>query len=75
MDDSEAVFEEVGGSSLTTAQLCKDIWASEKPFAWQIHKSLYDAAQDLNLNTELGEIAQLAQRCQGDRNFRILSYK
>lgn len=74
LDDSEAVFEEVGGSSLTTAQLCKDIWASEKPFAWQIHKSLYDAAQDLNLNTELGEIAQLAQRCQGDRNFRILSY-
>lgn len=74
LDDSEAVFEEVGGSSLTTARLCKDIWASEKTFAWQIHKSLYDAAQDLNLNTELGEIAQLAQRCQGDRNFRILSY-
>ena len=42
LDDSKAVFEEVGGSSLTTAQLCKDIWASEKTFAWQIHKSLYD---------------------------------
>jgi len=74
LDDSEAVFEEVGGSSLTTAQLCKDIWASEKTFVWQIHKSLYDAAQDLNMNTELGEIARLAQRCQEDQNFRILSY-
>lgn len=74
MDDSKAVFEEVGGSSLTTAQLCKDIWASEKTFAWQIHKSLYDAARDLDMNTELGEIARLAQRCQKDQNFRILSY-
>ena len=68
LDDSKAVFEEVGGSSLTTAQLCKDIWASEKTFAWQIHKSLYDAARDLDMNTELGEIARLAQRCQKDQN-------
>ena len=74
LDDSKAVFEEVGGSSLTTAQLCKDIWASEKTFAWQIHKSLYDAARDLDMNTELGEIARLAQRCQRNQNFRILSY-
>lgn len=74
LDDSKAVFEEVGGSSFTTAQLCKDIWASEKTFAWQIHKSLYDAARDLDMNTELGEIARLAQRCQKDQNFRILSY-
>lgn len=74
LDDSEAVFEEVGGSSLTMAQLCKDIWVDEKTFAWQIHKSLYDAARDLDMNTELGEIARLAQKCQRNHNFRILSY-
>ena len=74
LDDSEAVFQEVGGTSLTTAQLCKDVWADEKTFAWQIHKSLYDKARELNVNTELGEIAQLAQKCLKDQNFRILTY-
>lgn len=64
----------LGMERKTVAQLCKDIWASEKTFAWQIHKSLYDAARDLDMNTELGEIARLAQRCQKDQNFRILSY-
>ena len=74
LDDSEAVFQEVGGTSLTTAQLCKDVWADEKTFAWQIHKSLYDKARELDVNTELGEIAQLAQKCLKDQNFRILTY-
>lgn len=74
LDDSKAVFEEVGGTSLTTAQLCKDVWADEKTFAWQIHHSLYDKAQELDVNTELGEIAQLAQKCRKDQNFRILTY-
>ena len=74
LDDSEAVFQEVGGTSLTTAQLCKDVWADEKTFAWQIHKSLYDKARELDVNTELGEIAQLAQKCLKDHNLRILNY-
>ena len=74
LDDSEAVFQEVGGTSLTTAQLCKDVWADEKTFAWQIHQSLYDKARELDVNTELGEIAQLAQKCRKDQNFRILTY-
>lgn len=26
------------------------------------------------MNTELGEIAQLAQKCRKDQNFRILTY-
>lgn len=74
LDDSEAVFQEVSGTSLTTAQLCKDVWADEKTFAWQIHQSLYDKARELDVNTELGEIAQLAQKCRKDQNFRILTY-
>lgn len=74
LDDSDAVFQEVGGTSLTTAQMCKDVWRDEKTFAWQIHRSLYDKARGLDRNTELGEIARLAQICQEDPNFRILSY-
>lgn len=74
LDDPEAVFQKVGGTSLTTAQMCRDIWHDEETFVWQIHKSLYGQAHPLSDTTELGEIAQLAEKCQSDRNFRILTY-
>lgn len=74
-DDSNKLADKVGGSSLTTAQMCKDIFKNERDFLWEVHQSLYPQKSfTLKKGSELEAVARLANRHKNLRHFRILTY-
>lgn len=74
LDEATKVFDMVGGTSLTTAQLCKDIYIDELSFVWKIHNSLYQKERPLSQESELSQIAKISEKCKDNRRFRILTY-
>ena len=74
LDDADKVFDMVGGTSLTTAQMCKDVYTDDLSFVWKIHNSLYREEKPLSQESELSQIAKIAGKCKDNRRFRILTY-
>lgn len=74
-DNPDNLAAKVGGSSLTTAQLCRDVYNSEPDFLWKVHESLYPHKNfSIDRNSELASVARLSDRCKNLRHFRILTY-
>lgn len=74
-DNPDNLSKKVGGSSLTTAQLCRDIYKDETDYLWKVHESLYPHEKfSLNGKSELAAVARLSDRCKMLRHFRILTY-
>ncbi len=64
-DNPDNLAAKVGGSSLTTAQLCRDVYNSEPDFLWKVHESLYPHKNfSIDRNSELASVARLSDRCK-----------
>lgn len=72
--DSEKLGKRIGGSSLITAQLCKELYKTEIDYYWAIHKGLYDGSKPYNENFALYHLSRIAEICQVKKHFRILTY-
>lgn len=74
-DDPDKLSKNVGGSSLTTAQLCRDIYKDQTDYLWKVHESLYPHRKfSLDVKSELAAVARLSDRCKSLRHFRVLTY-
>ena len=74
IDDSKTLSGKIGGSSLTTAQLCKELYNSEADYFWEIHNGLYRNKKEINENFAIYSIAKIASMCKKMPHFRILTY-
>lgn len=72
--DIQHLVDKVGNTSLTVAQLYKDMFKTEKHFIWKIHQLLYGQPWRLDSDSELAAVAKLARKFQNNKHFRILTY-
>ena len=73
IDNVEALCKKVGGSSLITAQLCKDLYRSDIDYYWAIHTGLYGKPV-LKIEYEIDEIVKIIQSSICKKHFRVLTY-
>ena len=73
MDNVEALCKKVGGSSLITAQLCKDLYKNDNDYYWAIHTGLYGTSL-VKLAYEIDEIVKIIQKSIYKKHFRVLTY-
>lgn len=73
IDDVDELCKKVGGSSLITAQLCKDLYKNDTDFYWAIHSGLYDTFY-VKTEYEMNEIIKIIKKCLNKKHFRILTY-
>lgn len=73
IDNVEQLCKKVGGSSLITAQLCKDLYKSENEYYWAIHNGLY-GTKKAKSEYALDEIVKIIQMCSAKKRFRVLTY-
>ena len=73
IDDVDELCKKVGGSSLITAQLCKDLYKNDTDFYWAIHNGLYGTFY-IKTKYEMDEIIQIIKKCLNKKHFRILTY-
>lgn len=74
IDDSKALSKKIGGSSLITAQLCKELYATEADYYWAIHQGLYAGRQAINKKYAIYHIAKIISKCISKKHFRVLTY-
>lgn len=74
IDDSSALSKKIGGSSLITAQFCKELYSTEDDYYWAIHEGLYARRKPLNSKYTIYHIAQIISKCQWKKHFRVLTY-
>lgn len=74
IDDSNALSKKIGGSSLITAQFCKELYSTEDDYYWAIHEGLYAKRKPLNSKYTIYHIAQIISKCQWKKHFRVLTY-
>lgn len=74
IDNSSALSEKIGDSSLITAQLCKELYSSETNYYWAIHQGLYKGKKPFSKECSLYQIARIAASCTEKKYFRILTY-
>lgn len=72
--DPNSVCKRIGDTLLITAEICKDLYHSERDFYWEIHKGLYHSLRMPMRPTVIDAITSLISRCQNGRNFRVLTY-
>ena len=74
IDDSKKLSGKIGGSSLITAQMCKELYPNDSDYFWAIHQGLYADRKDISENFALYHIAKIASNCIEKSHFRILTY-
>lgn len=74
IDDAEKLSNKIGGSTIITAQLCKELYPNDSDYFWAIHQGLYENKKTLNPNYSLYHVAKIADRCKNKPHFRILTY-
>ena len=74
IDDSKALSKKIGGSSLITAQLCKELYTTEADYYWAIHQGLYAGRQAINKKYAIYHIAKIISKCISKKHFRVLTY-
>ncbi len=74
IDDEKKLNGKIGGSSIITAQLCKELYPKEQDYYWAIHQGLYQARRAINPDFALYHIARIARYCVAKTHFRILTY-
>lgn len=74
IDDEKKLNGKIGGSSIITAQLCKELYPNDLDYYWAIHQGLYAGRKPINQTFALYHIAQIARFCVAKAHFRILTY-
>ena len=74
IDDAEILSRKIGGSTLITAQLCKELYPNDSDYYWAIHQGLYKNKQPISSNCSLYHVAKIAKCCKNKSHFRILTY-
>lgn len=74
IDNADTLCGKIGGSTVITAQLCKELYPNESDYFWAIHQGLYENKQPINFNYSIYHIARIAEECVKKPHFRILTY-
>lgn len=74
IEDSAKLCDKIGNSSITTAQLCKELYKNDRDYYWEIHKELYENSTPLNQNYSIWQIARIIKENKSKRHFRVLTY-
>lgn len=74
IDDEKKLSNKIGGSSIITAQLCKELYPNDSDYFWAIHQGLYSGRKSINQSFALYHIARIARTCIAKAHFRILTY-
>lgn len=74
IDDERKLSGKIGGSSIITAQLCKELYPNTLDYYWAIHQGLYAKRKAINQDFALYHIARIAHLCSAKSHFRILTY-
>lgn len=71
--DVDKLCKKVGGSSLITAQLCKDLYKNETAYYWAIHNGLYGTPSSKSMYA-IDEIVKIIEKSKRKKHFRVLTY-
>ena len=71
--DVDKLCKKVGGSSLITAQLCKDLYKNETAYYWAIHNGLYGTPSYKSVYA-IDEIVKIIEKSKRKKHFRVLTY-
>lgn len=74
IDDDQELCKKLGGSSIITAQLCKELYPKNIDYYWAIHRGLYEGRTAINPDYALYHIAKISKLCLTKAHFRILTY-
>lgn len=74
IDDEKKLSGKIGGSSIITAQLCKELYPNDIDYYWAIHQGLYEGRTAINPDYALYHIAEISKLCLTKSHFRILTY-
>lgn len=74
IDDEKELSKKIGGSSIITAQLCKDLYPNESDYFWAIHQGIYANRKSINQDFALYHIARISKLCTKKAHFRVLTY-
>lgn len=74
IDDAKKLSGKIGGSSIITAQLCKELYPNDSDYYWAIHQGLYSERKAINQSFALYHIARITQFCIVKAHFRVLTY-
>ncbi len=74
IDDEKRLKKKIGGSSIITAQLCKELYPNDLNYYWEIHQGLYQNRQAIDPNFALYHIACIVSACTAKAHFRVLTY-
>ena len=74
IDDAEKLSGKIGGSTIITAQLCKELYPNDADYFWAIHQGLYKNKKPISPNYSLYHVAKIADCCKNKPHFRILTY-
>lgn len=74
IDDSNSLCDKIGNSSITTAQLCKELYRYDRDYYWEIHNGLYKNAKPINTTYSIYQIARIIKASQYKKHFRVLTY-
>lgn len=72
--EPDKLKDKIGGSSIITAQLCKELYHNESDYYWAIHEGLYSERKPINTDYALYHIAVISKRCNMKSHYRILTY-
>lgn len=70
----EKLCKKIGGSSIITAQMCKELYKYDNDYFWAIHQGLYENARPINSNYCIYQVAKHVNDCLSKKHFRILTY-
>ena len=74
INDDGRLKKKIGGSSIITAQLCKELYPKEQDYYWAIHQGLYEGRKAINQDFALYHIAEISKQCVSKAHFRIITY-
>lgn len=74
IDDEQKLSGKIGGSSIITAQLCKELYPNDLDYYWAIHQGLYAGRKEIDPSYALYHIAKISQICLAKAHFRVLTY-
>lgn len=74
ISNREKLCKKIGGSSIITAQMCKELYKREVDYYWAIHQGLYANERSFSEHYCIYQVAKHIQKCLTKKHFRVLTY-
>lgn len=74
ISNRDKLCKKIGGSSIITAQMCKELYKREIDYYWAIHQGLYKDARPIDKDYCIFQIAKHIEKCLAKKHFRVLTY-